>query len=55
MTKVRIIAAIIIVVAALVGYFSFRSAAFPYHLGLDLSGGSHLVYQADSPKYHLTR
>jgi len=48
MTKVRIIAAIIIVVAALVGYFSFRSAAFPYHLGLDLSGGSHLVYQADT-------
>ena len=48
MVKVRISAAIIIVAAALVGYFSFKSGAFPYHLGLDLSGGSHLVYQADT-------
>ena len=47
MLKVRIWAGIIIVVAALVGYFSFKSTSFPYRLGLDLSGGSHLVYQAD--------
>lgn len=47
MVKVRIWAAILIVIAALVGYFSFKSQAFPYHLGLDLSGGSYLVYQAD--------
>jgi len=48
MLKVRIWAAVIIALAALVGYFSFKSASFPYHLGLDLSGGSHLVYQADT-------
>ncbi len=47
MTKVRIWSAILIIAAAAVGYFSFKAVSFPYHLGLDLSGGSHLVYQAD--------
>lgn len=47
MVKVRIWATIIIVLAALVGYFSFKSVSFPFRLGLDLSGGSHLVYHAD--------
>jgi preprotein translocase subunit SecD len=47
MLKTRITAVILIILAALVGYFSFKSGAFPYHLGLDLSGGSHLVYHAD--------
>lgn len=47
MLKVRITSAIIIILAALVGYFSFKSESFPFHLGLDLSGGSHLVYEAD--------
>jgi len=47
MTKIRITAALLVIAAALVGYFSFKSGFFPYRLGLDLSGGSHLVYQAD--------
>jgi len=47
MLKVRIWSGILIVAAAAVGYFSFKAQAFPFHLGLDLSGGSHLVYQAD--------
>lgn len=50
MLKSRIIAAILLILAAFVGYFSFKSQSFPYKLGLDLSGGSHLVYQADISK-----
>jgi len=49
MIKVRVIAALLVVAAFVVGFFSFKSSSsfFPYKLGLDLSGGSHLVYEAD--------
>lgn len=52
----KILALLIILVAALVGYFDYASEnpdAFwhrPFRLGLDLSGGSHLVYEADTSK-----
>lgn len=57
-----ILALIILVLAGGVGYFVFKSESrlnknfentpaffkkFPFRLGLDLSGGSHLVYKAD--------
>ncbi len=56
MLKRRIIAIVILVVGVALGALLIRSqeanpphvlARFPFHLGLDLSGGSHLVYQAD--------
>jgi protein-export membrane protein SecD len=51
MLKHRAKAFYIIVIAAVVGYFVYSTntpgAKFPFRLGLDLSGGSHLVYQAD--------
>lgn len=47
----RLIAILLIIAAAGVGYFVYSSeqpgAKFPFKLGLDLNGGSHLVYQAD--------
>ena len=56
MTKERIIAGILLVVGLLAGYFaypflgvgSFQSLNIPYRLGLDLEGGSHLIYRADT-------
>ena len=51
MWKKRISALVLVIVAAGVGYFSYNPAEstprFPYKLGLDLSGGSHLVFRAD--------
>jgi protein-export membrane protein SecD len=52
MFKVRIIALVILVAAAGIGYFSYSSetndeSRFPFKLGLDLAGGTHLVYKAD--------
>ncbi len=56
MLKRRIIALVILMVGIALGYMVLRSeqanpprflAKFPFHLGLDLSGGSHLIYQAD--------
>ena len=44
MKNPRIIAVVLIVVAVFIGYFGFKG---PYKLGLDLNGGTHLVYQAD--------
>ncbi len=52
----KILALVIILVAALVGYFDYASESQsawwsrPFRLGLDLSGGSHLVYEADVSK-----
>lgn len=60
--KYRIIAAIILVLGASLGYFIYRSehahqlgqeskiAKLSFKLGLDLRGGSHLVYKADTSK-----
>lgn len=60
--KYRIIAAIILVLGAFLGYFVYKSeyahqagidqkiAKFNFKLGLDLKGGSHLVYRAQTDK-----
>ena len=51
MLKFRISSLILIVFAVLVIIFVQRTeiegSRFPFHFGLDLEGGSHLVYQAD--------
>ncbi|MFA6536481.1 MAG: protein translocase subunit SecD [Candidatus Paceibacterota bacterium] len=52
MLKHRIWAVILLVTAVLIGYFVYSSQVksdsnFPFKLGLDLSGGTHLVYEAD--------
>jgi preprotein translocase subunit SecD len=45
MLKKRIIAIIVLVVGIALGYMVVHS--HPFRLGLDLSGGSHLIYEAD--------
>lgn len=61
MWKTRILAILILAIGTSAGYFVYRSqiahstpelqatriAKYPFRLGLDLSGGSHLVYRAD--------
>lgn len=56
MLKKRILAIVVLIVGIALGYAVFRSqeanpssffARYPFRLGLDLSGGSHLVYEAD--------
>lgn len=44
MKNPRIVSIILIILGLLVGYFAYQG---PYKLGLDLNGGTHLVYQAD--------
>jgi len=44
--------AIVLIMGALLGYFVYATTvnpntAYPFKLGLDLAGGSHLVYEAD--------
>jgi len=53
--KIRIIAIILILLGTLIGYFVYNSeinsdSKFPFKLGLDLAGGTHLVYSADVSK-----
>jgi protein-export membrane protein SecD len=53
MWKVRIIALVLLLAGASIGYFNYtteinKNSRFPIKLGLDLSGGSHLVYRADT-------
>lgn len=54
MWKKRISALVLLVIAFGVGYFTYDKAGiesrFPYKLGLDLSGGTHLVFRADTSK-----
>lgn len=58
MLKKRISAIVLLVVGILLGTFVHYSqlpgngfiSKFPFKLGLDLSGGTHLVYQADTSK-----
>jgi len=54
MLRVRIIAAALFLVGAGIGWFVVHSqepgAQFPFRYGLDLAGGTHLVYQADVSK-----
>lgn len=50
--KVRIYAVILILLGGLVGYFTYNSqtspdSKFPFRLGLDLAGGTQLIYNAD--------
>lgn len=51
MFKQRIVALLVIIAAVGVGYFVYTTenptSNFNFKLGLDLNGGSHLVYQAD--------
>lgn len=56
--KIRIIALILLCLSVFAGYFVYASevktdsvfSRFPFKLGLDLNGGTHLVYQADTSK-----
>src|SRR5687767_2410398 len=52
MWKKRLSAVILIILALAVGYFTYdrpgEDSRFPYRLGLDLSGGTHLVFRADT-------
>jgi preprotein translocase subunit SecD len=52
MSTVRIAGAIILLLGAALGFFVYTSeradARFPFRFGLDLAGGSHLVYTADT-------
>ena len=54
MFKVRYSAVVILLLAALAGYFVWTTTGtglrFDFKLGLDLSGGTHLVYTADVSK-----
>jgi preprotein translocase subunit SecD len=54
MLKHRARAAFLIIFAALIGYWVYSSqlpgGTHPFRLGLDLSGGTHLVYKADVSK-----
>jgi protein-export membrane protein SecD len=55
MTKIRIYAVLLLIVGSLLGAFVHYSeqgskgflSKFPFKLGLDLNGGTHLVYQAN--------
>ena len=53
MLKIRLVATLILIVGILVGSFVYNSetkegARFPFKFGLDLSGGTHLIYRADT-------
>lgn len=54
MVKTRILSAAIVILAAFLGYFVYSPGQFgdkfKFRLGLDLSGGTHLVYRADVSK-----
>ena len=54
MLRTRLLAAILLIAGAGVGYFVYWSDipgnAFPFRYGLDLAGGTHLVYHADISK-----
>lgn len=58
MTNSRIIAVILLVASFVLGFFTYKSetaktgflSSHPFKLGLDLNGGTHLVYQADTSK-----
>ncbi|MDP3962649.1 MAG: protein translocase subunit SecD [bacterium] len=46
--KTRIIAVFLLILAVIIGYYNYSSK--PFKLGLDLNGGTHLVYRADVSK-----
>src|SRR3989338_1709979 len=45
--KIRLLALVILLFGAVAGYFDW-SGWLPFRLGLDLQGGTHLVYKADT-------
>ncbi|MBI5126403.1 MAG: protein translocase subunit SecD [Candidatus Taylorbacteria bacterium] len=52
--RTRILAVMLLLLGVLIGYFTYASqipgskwGSFPFKLGLDLNGGTHLVYKAD--------
>src|SRR3989338_2678741 len=52
MWKIRLVAILILCAGTGLGYFVYASgknadSQFPFRLGLDLSGGTHLVYRAN--------
>ena len=51
MKNVRFLALILILVGLAIGYYSYKDTNRPYKLGLDLNGGTHLVYQADVSRF----
>lgn len=53
MAKIRIGALLLLIAGMMVGYFVYSSQSdensrFPFKFGLDLSGGTHLIYHADT-------
>lgn len=50
MKNTRFAAILIIIIGLAIGYYSYGDTHKPYKLGLDLNGGTHLVYQADTSK-----
>jgi preprotein translocase subunit SecD len=57
--KTRIIALFGLILSVLIGWFIYSSeinqaSRYPFRLGLDLNGGTHLVYQADISKIEKT-
>lgn len=50
MKNARFAAIILIIIGLGIGYYSYGNTHKPYKLGLDLNGGTHLVYQADTSK-----
>ncbi len=48
--KSRLIALVILILAVLIGKYAYDTQKHPYKLGLDLNGGTHLVFQADVSK-----
>jgi preprotein translocase subunit SecD len=50
MKNPRFASVILIILGLAVGYYAYQDTHKPYKLGLDLNGGTHLVYQADISK-----
>lgn len=54
MFKIRYVSVVILIVAAAIGFFVWQTTGtggrFDFKLGLDLSGGTHLVYDIDTSK-----
>jgi preprotein translocase subunit SecD len=52
--RLRYAAVVVLIAAGLLGYFVYKTTGaggrFDFKLGLDLSGGTHLVYSADTSK-----
>ena len=56
MLKNRLIALSLFIASLLIGYFAMQTGEtkFPYKFGLDIAGGTHLVYRADTTELDST-